>query len=259
MRYQRFIVVLILVLSFQISALAQQGPVDLYATHSTEATGNIGTVEIKVNGFTDVISFQASINWDPTLLVFAGVSDFGIKDFNADNFGITTSGQGHVRFVWEPSDATALTVTDSTVLFSVQFEFISSEPKEVPVSFTDITSNPAFTIEFANSTYEVLTVNTHDGSITYFDEITGLEDLYEKGISIYPNPFHENIRISNQGGKLDIVQVFDLHGNLLKEIYNIKNKFIDLRLNGSSNGIYLINIHKDGKILTRKVVNNRSQ
>lgn len=259
MSFHRFFVVPVLIISFHICAFAQQDPVDLYATNSTEATGNIGSVEIKVNGFTDLISFQASINWDPTLLVFVGVSEFGIKDFNADDFGTTTSDQGHVRFVWEPNDAIALTIADSTVLFSVQFEFISNEPQEVPISFTDITSDPAFPIEFANSAYEVLTVNTHDGSITYFDEITGLEDLYEEGISIYPNPFHEYIRITNQGGKLDMVQVFDLHGNMLREIYNIKNKFIDLHLNGSSNGIYLINIHKDGKILTRKVVNNRSQ
>ena len=224
-----------------------------------EATGNIGTVEIKVNSFMDVISFQGSVNWDPTSLVFAGVSDFGIKDFDADNFGTTSADEGHVRFVWEPNDAVAVSADDSTVLFSIQFEFISNEPQEVPISFTDITSDPAFPIEFANGSFEVISVSTHDGSITFFDEITGLEDLHEEGISIYPNPFQDFVRISNQGGNVDMIRVFDLHGLTIKEIYNVKDKFIDLHLNGSSNGIYLINIHKDGKILTRKVVKNLSR
>lgn len=258
MRNQRFFIALIFFSLVQFGVMAQN-PVDLYSTNSVEATGNIGAVEIKANSFTDIISFQASINWDPTLLVFVGVSDFGIKDLNADNFGTTTSDQGHVRFVWEPADAVALSIDDSTVLFSVQFEFISNQPQEVPISFTDVTSDPTFQIEFANSSYEILTVNAHDGSITFFDEITGLENLYEAGISIYPNPFHEYIRISNQDGNLDFIKVFDVHGAKLNEIYNIKDKFIDLYLNGSSNGIYLIKIHKNGKMLTRKVVKNLSK
>ena len=237
----------------QINLKAQQDPVDLYATNSIEATGNIGTIEIKANNFTDIISFQASINWDPALLVFVGVSDFGITDFNENNFGTTTSSEGHVRFVWEPSDATAITLDDSTVIFTAQFEFISNQPQEVPVGFTDIISEPAFPIEFANSSFEILTVNTHDGSITFFDEITGLENMYNAGISIYPNPFKEYIRITNEDGELDFVKVFNIHGVLLQEFSNIKDKFIDLQLSGSSNGIYLMKIKTHKGVVTKKI------
>ena len=236
---------------------AQQDPVDLYISNSTEATGNIGSVEIKVNKFTDIISFQASINWDPGLLAFAGVSDFGITDLTEENFGTVDASKGHVRFVWEPSNATALTLDDSTTLFVAKFEFVASEPQEVPIGFTDTVSNPAFPIEFANSSYTVLTVNTHSGSITFFDEITGIEELHAEGISIYPNPFIESINISNNTGSLEYIQVMDLHGRKITEFFNIKDQFINLHLSGSSNGIYLINIGKNGKKLTRKVVKNR--
>ena len=259
MRFRPFFLLIVIVLVQTVSVEAQQEPVDLYASNSIEATGNIGSIEIKVNKFTDIISFQASINWDPSLLVFVGVSDFGIADLNADNFGTTDAGIGHVRFVWEPSNATALTIADSTTLFTAQFEFIPSQPQEVPVTFTDITSDPIFPIEFANSGYEVLTVNTHDGSITFFDEITGVENLYHAGINIYPNPFDEFIHISNEDGDLDFIKVYDVYGRQMREIYNIKNKFIDLHLTGSPVGIYFINISKDGKLLTRKVVKNLSR
>ncbi|MCG8307244.1 MAG: T9SS type A sorting domain-containing protein [Cytophagales bacterium] len=254
MRVLSFCLIVFFIFSTVKGSRAQQDPVDLYISNSVETTGTIGNLEIKVNNFSDILSFQASINWDPDLLVFVGVTDFGIKDFGDDNFGTSDADKGHVRFAWEPSDAISLSIDDSSTLFIVQFEFISAQPQKVPVSFTDITSDPAFPIEFANSEHEILGVNTHDGSITFFDEITALEELYHAGINIYPNPFVKSINISNDEGKLDFIQVLNIHGEKINEIYNIKNKFIDLHLSGSSDGVYLINISKNGKLFTRKVV-----
>ncbi|MCK5278263.1 MAG: T9SS type A sorting domain-containing protein, partial [Cyclobacteriaceae bacterium] len=88
--------------------------------------------------------------------------------------------------------------------------------------------------------------------------ITGLEEL-NKEITLFPNPFNEFIRVSNSKGLLEFVKIFDMQGALISENYNIKNKFIDIYLSGSSNGIYLIKIRKDGKLLTWKVVKNLSK
>ena len=254
MRFLSIFLMLFVAYAITSNVYAQEDPVDLYVTNSIEATGNIGSVEIKVNKFTDVISFQASINWDPNFLVFVEVSNFGIKDLSEDNFGISDADNGHIRFVWEPADANALTVDDSTILFVAKFEFIPEEPQEVPITFTDVVSSPPFPIEFADSGYKILMVNTHAGSITFFDEITGLEKLYDAGITIYPNPFIESINISNREGVLNFIQIMDVHGRKINEYYNIKDQFINLPLSGSSNGIYLINISKNGKSFTRKVV-----
>lgn len=254
MRTAFLYLIVFLICSSFIFSYAQQDPIDLFMSNSIEATGNIGSVEIKVKNFSDIISFQASINWDPSLLAFAGVSDFGISDLNEDNFGTVDAGKGHVRFVWEPSNATALTLDDSTTIFVAKFEFIANDPQEVPIGFSDTISNPSFPIEFANSSYEVLNVNTFNGSITFFDEITGLQKLYEEGISIYPNPFDAAINISNKEGSIEYIQILDLHGKKINEFFNIKDQFIKLSLSGSPNGIYLLNIGKNGKNLTRKVV-----
>ena len=225
MRFQSIFLTLLFAFTISTNMYAQQDPVDLYVTNSVEATGNIGSVEIKVNKFSDIISFQASINWDPGLLVFVEVSDFGIKDLSEDNFGTSDADKGHIRFVWEPDDAKALTVDDSTILFVAKFEFIPEEPQEVPITLTDVVSNPPFPIEFADRSYKILTVNTHDGSITFFDEITGLEKLYDAGITIYPNPFIESINITNKEGVLNFIQVMDVHGSKINEYYDIKDQF----------------------------------
>jgi len=497
----RYLFIFLIFLFSKISiSIAQQEPVDLYINNSYGIPGNIINVEVKTNNFTDILSFQASLNWDPLLISYVGVSDFGMKDFGEQNFGTTNSSLGHVRFAWEPADAIALTIVDSTVLFTAQFEIISEQPQEISITFTDNISTPAFPIEFANSNYEVLTVNIFEGSITiinnpkdqvnlkstpntncnpltpngslkvdvnedslnyifhwyvgntvgsipdytgyrfnnlpagdytlrvldlnnmilveslassvnndlteialsfsstsnnyceggangsaavsiinpgnsdlryywfleneeidsvqarakgktydqlsagnykawvidllsectstgiisvvdslvyseavitqqndslfannenanwlrngiliksnspflvpetagnysvsirnefgcisesedFFYGVTGLEELHEE-ISIYPNPFAYDIRISNPDGYLEFIKIFTSQGALIEEIYNIKDKFTDIHLSGSSNGIYLIKVGKEGKISTRKIIKNLSK
>jgi hypothetical protein len=150
----RVLFLFFIIFSFQINNVqAQQDPVVLYSDNGFGTSGDIVSLEIKVNGFNDVISFQASLNWDPVNLKYIGVSDFGIKYFGESNFGIASAGQGHLRFLWEPQDATALTVDDSTILFVANFEIISTSPQTVPIGFTDKISTPAYPVEFANSNY----------------------------------------------------------------------------------------------------------
>lgn len=147
------------------TAKALQDPVNLYANSDFGMQGDTVSIDIEVNAFADIISFQASLNWDPAMLSYVNVSDFGIKDFGENSFGTTTTDQGHLRFLWEPSDALPLTVSDGTILFSAHFKIITNTPQDVPINFTDQVSNPAFSIEFANSNYEILGVNTQEGSI----------------------------------------------------------------------------------------------
>ncbi len=168
----------LILISIQIqNVLAQQDAVDLYANNGFGMPGDTVEIYIKVNDFTDILSFQASLNWDPTNLKYIGVSDFGIKDFSESNFGIVNAGLGHVRFLWEPKDATAISEEDSTILFVVHFEIITNAPETVPIGFTDKISTPAFPIEFANSDYEVLTVKMYDGSIRIINDLKDLVSL----------------------------------------------------------------------------------
>ena len=177
MRIRILLLFLILIFFQNKNAKAQQAPVDLYVGNSFGMRGDTVSIDIKVNKFTNIISFQASLNWDAGLLKYINVSDFGIKDLSENNFGIIKADQGHVRFLWEPSNATALTVEDSTILFSAQFEIITNTPQEVLIDFIDNISTPAYPIEFANSTYEILTVNTHAGNIKVISDLKDLVNL----------------------------------------------------------------------------------
>jgi hypothetical protein len=46
--------------------------------------------------------------------------------------------------------------------------------------------------------------------------------------------------------------VFDIKGNILVQFFHIKQNFIQLDLSGSYQGVYLIKMQQNGKIITRK-------
>ncbi len=228
---------------------------DLYAFSEVKSNGDVASIDIRVNHFSDIISFQASINWDPALMTFTGVTDFGISGLSEENFGDASAGQGHLRFVWDPEDANALTLVDSTVLFTANFELKTIDPLPIAVSFMDVTSNPPFPIEFANSNSDKLTVNTFDGSIVYEPKVTGL--AWESNtISISPNPFQKTIRISTGDQLVDFIKIYNVSGHLIAEKHNLRHPFANIELNNSPNGIYLVKLRANGKTLTRKIIKN---
>jgi hypothetical protein len=156
---------------------AQQDPIDLIATDELGILGREVSVDVVINKFSNIIAFQASINWDPAVLTYKQVSNFGIKDFDGNDFGTTTTAQGHLRFLWVPDDATAVTVADGTVLFTVTFEVISDSEASTALGFVDNTSPEPFLMEFSNDDYEVVNVNTTDGVIEIFSTASELVNI----------------------------------------------------------------------------------
>ena len=125
-------------------------PIDLFLNNDYGTYQDTVTVNIYANHFQDIIAFQSSLNWDPAILNFVGVSDFGIKDFDEENFGLSDILKGHLRFLWQPEDAEAISLPDSTIIFSAHFEVKSEVPKSTVIDFNDKVSNPPFSNEFYN-------------------------------------------------------------------------------------------------------------
>ncbi len=161
LRYYIFIVMFFL-------GSATRAEVSLYSTHTIGKIGTEVTFDIQVNGFTDIIACQASINWDPALMKFTGVSDFGIQYLTLNDFGTVNAENGHVRFLWEPDDAIPVTKTDSTILFKIHFELLPGAGQTAEIGFIDNQFN--FPVEFANATYELLPYSTKSGSVAIYNQ-----------------------------------------------------------------------------------------
>ena len=177
MKFLRFLLLILSMHFLASDSFAQTSNVTLYANRTWGMPGDSVTVEVRVNGFIDIISFQASLNWDAGQLKFLGVSDFGIREFDEQNFGTSSAAKGHVRFLWEPSDAKADTLQDSTVLFVAHFEVIASYRMDVAVGFVDESLTDPFPIEFVNSLYEPLTVKPYAANVKVILELTDLLNI----------------------------------------------------------------------------------
>lgn len=88
----------------------------------TCGAGQMVTVELQVEDFANVHGFQFTVEFDPNVLNFQGVQNFGLTNFTADNVGTTLAGNGQLTFVWFTPDITADNVLmDGTTIVELDF------------------------------------------------------------------------------------------------------------------------------------------
>ena len=73
-------------------------------------------------------------------------------------------------------------------------------------------------------------------------------------VVIYPNPTKDWINISNQRGNIELVQITDLNGRLLKsqEFKNLSKA--EINLSDFQAGVYLMNVFSDKEKFKRKII-----
>ena len=133
----------------------------IYGTHHTAAVDEIVCVDVLVQGFTDVVSAQFSMNWDPASVEFVGVQNFNIENLDEINFGITDENEdGILRVSWIHLPLTGLTVPDNSSLFQVCYRVLDDQ-NGTNISFTD----SPIPVEFTNVNQSEIPYNTLAGSI----------------------------------------------------------------------------------------------
>ncbi len=77
-------------------------------------------LDVTVQNFEDILSFQYSIRWDATVLGAASVQGFGLPDLNNSNFN--TNLPGVLRIGWDDTFITGATLPDNQVIFQICFD-----------------------------------------------------------------------------------------------------------------------------------------
>ena len=81
---------------------------------------------VYVNGFTDITSMQGSITFDASVISYLNVANFNLPGLSSFSFGTTQTGQGILTYSWYDASLQGVTVTDSTLLFSIDFTVIGT-------------------------------------------------------------------------------------------------------------------------------------
>ncbi len=104
-------------------------------------TANAGddiTVDIVVDGFTNILSFQYSMNWDPTVLDYVSVTNITtlLDGFSMANFGTSNTGSGQLAVSWFDPGVSGVTLPSGTVLYSLTLHVLNTNATTISFSGT---------------------------------------------------------------------------------------------------------------------------
>ncbi|MFK7978433.1 MAG: MopE-related protein, partial [Saprospiraceae bacterium] len=128
-------------------------------SQSEIACGEQTCLQVSVQGFTNVLAFQYSMNWDAAILGNARVQSFGIGDLSAANFNLVSPGIARVG--WDDSSITGISLTDNTIIFEICFDEIGGNTATSSVQFSD---NP-IAIEVINAAGELINPSFNNGEV----------------------------------------------------------------------------------------------
>jgi gliding motility-associated-like protein len=106
-------------------------------TITANAGDNI-TVDIVVDGFTNILSFQYSMNWNASVLDYVSVTNITTQlgGFTAANFGISNTGLGQLAVSWFDPDVSGVSLPAGTVLYSLTFQVLNTNATTISFSGT---------------------------------------------------------------------------------------------------------------------------
>ncbi len=128
---------------------------DLGISVVTTQNGDQVTANFHVHNFEEIVSVQYTIQWDPAMMQFESVDNFGLPDISElSNFGWTPNNVdiGKLPHSWSSSTLSGITIPDCGIVFSVNFTSLNGQ-----VSTITIGEDPT-PFEVMNSDWELFSV-----------------------------------------------------------------------------------------------------
>ena len=207
---------LFLLFSFQFAS-AQEDIAFSFTTHTVEPAETV-EVEVSVTGFTDIISVQFTMEYDPTVLDFVNVDNFGLEYMANSNFGTPPDiDDGFVTFAWLDESLQGLDADDETVIFSIIFQTVGMAGDSSALTF----GNSPTMIEVGATGGQVMepTFNAGYVKIAGNTSVRRIETDAFVFHPVAPNPVNElaMIRFELFEGTETYFSIYDLTGKVIYE------------------------------------------
>ena len=124
--------------SYRISSNELQD-ISLFASITSATVGNLVTIEVTTDGFTNVEDFQIPMAWNPSLLTFQNVNSFSteVPNFTVANFNLSNAATGSLSVNWTSGGSTS-SVTSGTTLFKITFRVAAYSGTPASVMFNNL-------------------------------------------------------------------------------------------------------------------------
>ena len=155
----KIVTILVAAMFFLVPATYSQTSLTISPTTITGNTGETVTVSLIVNDFTDIVSMQYGIKWDPAVIQFNSVDNFDLTDLSAGNFNADVSG-GFLSFSWFDNTTQGVSASDGTAIYTMSFTVLGDASSGSTITFA---SRQGLAIELASTAGEVT------NSVTFTD------------------------------------------------------------------------------------------
>lgn len=141
--------------------------VGISASPANVEVGESICVDVEVTNFTDILSMQFSMHWDPSIISFDSINNFVLPTGTVNNFGNPdVLGPGVLTFAWLESTLTGTSLPNGSAIFQLCFTAIA--PGTSTINFTD---DPTL-IEVIDINEEELSLNPIINTITVGGTVT---------------------------------------------------------------------------------------
>lgn len=93
-------------------------------------------VPMMASQFNDILAYQHSLSFDPTVLVFKGIESIGLPNMNVSNFNVSEVELGTLHHMWHHS--TPITLNNNDILYTLLFEVIKDSKLEDAIQLADL-------------------------------------------------------------------------------------------------------------------------
>jgi gliding motility-associated-like protein len=139
----------------------------IVANSTTASCGSAFAINVTGLNFETVAGAQFTINWDPALFEFTGLSNFNFPiGIDASDFNLLNAGNGALTFAWTSGDLNGSTIANGEVLFTLNFTLLGNTSSTI--TFGD---DPTPRIAFDGGTFDEIPMVTVDGQVTVSDNI----------------------------------------------------------------------------------------
>lgn len=123
--------------------------------------GEVVCTPVRAKGFNSLLSMQYTVAWDPDILQFKGLKDFGLPYLTVQNFGTTKVSEGVMPVAWIDNALKGVTVSGGSPIYTICFEALAGGQAS-PVRIID---QPT-AIEVVNLGEQLVGLDSEPGTIT---------------------------------------------------------------------------------------------
>lgn len=126
---QKLTLSLAFVFGLALAANAQVG-----ITVETTQNGNEVTAEFRAYNFTDIVSMQFSMNWNPAQMEFSSTSDYELPGMSNANFGTVIAANGALSVSWFDQAVEGVSVPNCHSIFTVKFNLLGGQIPQIIIT-----------------------------------------------------------------------------------------------------------------------------